>query len=101
MPPIRDSAYSLCAWRRVALRLNSSQQAWIRYCYGLDLNFDFQQEICSYIWTLFEESIAGLKLQKRVKMRLISIAWLAVQDRASTNRNDSYKEIAGAFWPDT
>lgn len=34
--------------------------------------------------------------QKRVQQRLIQLVWLAVQDLATKNQNDSYKEYAGA-----
>ena len=31
MPPIKDQAFSSCAWRRAVLRLDAPQQAWINY----------------------------------------------------------------------
>ncbi|MGX5098193.1 bacteriophage antitermination protein Q, partial [Enterobacter hormaechei] len=50
MPPIRDKTFSSCAWRRAVLSLDSSQQAWIRYCYGFEFDFGYQTEICRYVW---------------------------------------------------
>jgi uncharacterized MAPEG superfamily protein len=96
MPPIRDRAFSLCAWRRAVLTLDVSQQAWIKYCYGFDLNFDHQKEICRFIWECHEKQLEGVRLQKRVKTRLIQLVWLAAQDAAAKNRNETYKEYAGA-----
>ncbi|BFU34138.1 bacteriophage antitermination protein Q [Enterobacter asburiae] len=96
MPPIRDKAFSSCAWRRAVLKLDICQQAWIRYCYGFDLNFTYQRDICRYIWKEFMKQQNCLQLQKRVRQRLIQLVWLAVQDLATKNQNDSYKEYAGA-----
>lgn len=39
MPPIRDDAFSSCAWRRALLSLPKHQQAWLSYCYGFDLDY--------------------------------------------------------------
>ncbi|MDZ7320727.1 bacteriophage antitermination protein Q [Kosakonia sacchari] len=94
MPPIRDIAFSSCAWRRAVLKLDISQQAWIRYCYGFDLNFSFQTEICSFIWDEYCKQFGDDKLQKRVIKRLVSLVWLAAQDVAAKNSNATYKEYA-------
>jgi len=96
MPPIRDKAFSSCAWRRAVLTLGASQQAWIKYCYGFDLSFGYQNEICRYIWETYEKGLAGAKLQKRVKQRLVSLVWLAVQDVVALNNNEIYKEYAAS-----
>lgn len=94
MPPIRDKAFSSCAWRRAILKLDAPQQGWIKYCYGFDLRYDYQIEICKYIWGTYEKELNGVKLQKRVKCRMVSLVWLAVQDLAAKNRNELYKEYA-------
>lgn len=94
MPPIRDQAFSSCVWRRTVLKLDAPQQAWIKYCYGYDLSYDYQIEICKYIWVRFEKEFNGVKLQNRVKRHMVSLVWLAVQDLAAKNRNESYKEYA-------
>lgn len=96
MPPIRDKAFCYAAWRRAVLKLDVSQQAWIKYCYGFDLNFEHQKEICRYIWECHEKQLTDVRLQKRVKMRIIQLVWLAAQDAAAKNRNETYKEYAGA-----
>ncbi|RHI05730.1 antitermination protein [Enterobacter cloacae] len=95
MPPIRDKTFSSCAWRRAVLSLDSSQQAWIRYCYGFELDFGYQTEICRYVWEKYAKRLVGEKLQKRVKQRIVSLVWLAVQDVAVKNKNPSYCEYAG------
>ena len=94
MPPIRDKAFSSCAWRRAVLKLDVSQQAWIRYCYGFDLNFSFQTEICRFIWDGYWKQFGDDKFQKRVIKRLVSLVWLAAQDVAAKNSNTTYKEYA-------
>jgi hypothetical protein len=94
MPPISDNAFASCAWRRAVLELGASQQAWIKYCYGFDLHFGYQIEICRYIWDNYEIGLSGAKLQNRVKQRLISLVWLAAQEVASRNNNELYKEYA-------
>ena len=94
IPPIRDGAFTTCAWRRAVLQLEEAQQAWTRYCYGFDLHFEYQTQICSYIWETFEKGLVSKKLQKRVKQRLLQLVWLAVQDVAARNSNDTYKEYA-------
>ncbi|EOL9120191.1 bacteriophage antitermination protein Q [Enterobacter ludwigii] len=96
MPPIRDTAFCSSAWRRAVLKLDASQQAWIRYCYGFDLNFGFQREICRHVWENYEKQFVAAKLQRRVRERLIQLVWLAAQDAAAKNRNETYKEYAGS-----
>lgn len=94
MPPIRDNAFSSCAWRRAVLRLDESQQAWIKYCYGFDLNFKYQREICRFVWESYLKQQEDIKLQKRVEKRFIQLVWLAVQEIAARNTNETYKDYA-------
>ena len=94
MPPIKDQAFSSCAWRRAVLKLDVSQQAWIRYCYGFDLNFRYQQEICRFVWESYLKQHEGVKFQKRVEKRLIQLVWLAVQEIAARNTNETYRNYA-------
>ncbi|RTQ01278.1 antitermination protein [Enterobacter sp. WCHEn045836] len=96
MPPIRDKAFSSCAWRRAVLKLDDGPQSWVRYCYGFDLDFKHQTAICQYVWEKYSKSLKGIKLQARVKKRIISLVWLAAQDAAAKNSNDTYKEYAGS-----
>lgn len=94
MPPIRDRAFSLCAWRRAVLTLDVSQQAWIKYCYGFDLLFDHQKEICRFIWESYLKQHGEVKIQKRVEKRLVQLVWLAVQEVVARNTNEIYKDYA-------
>ncbi|WP_302378370.1 bacteriophage antitermination protein Q [uncultured Enterobacter sp.] len=94
MPPIRDKAFSSCAWRRAVLTLNKNQQAWIKYCYGFDLCFSYQKLICLYVWKEYRKKLKGVKLQKRVEKKLMQLVWLATQEVASTNNNVDFKEYA-------
>lgn len=79
MPPIREQVYCSSNWRRAILKLDPPQRAWIKYCYGHDLNFTYQTEICRYLWEMYLLRIKGTKLQKRVKKRMIFLLWLKVQ----------------------
>ncbi|HGK4756519.1 TPA: bacteriophage antitermination protein Q [Enterobacter cloacae] len=49
MPPV----FSSCSWRRAVLKLDDSQQAWIKYCYGSNMKLYNQVIICKYIWNRF------------------------------------------------
>lgn len=94
LPPINDNVFNYCMWRRAVLTLEEGPQAWLRYCYGFDLSFSLQTAICKFIWEVFETKYCHKKQQKRVKLRLIALVWLAVQDVAAKNNNESFKEYA-------
>jgi hypothetical protein len=94
MPPMDEFDYAHCCWRRAVRKLEEHQQAWLRYCYGGDLDFNFQTAICQHVWEVYEKAHTGVKVQKRVRMRIISLVWLAVQDVAAKNKNDVYREYA-------
>lgn len=95
MPPINDYAFAAAPWRRAVNLLPEHEQAWLRYCYGFDLTFRYQTLICEVIWNGHQKHLpAGLL--KKTKKRLISLVWLAAQDVAAVNNNDTYKEYAGA-----
>ncbi|HFT0375652.1 TPA: bacteriophage antitermination protein Q [Enterobacter mori] len=96
MPPIKDSAFSTIKWRRAVYKLNINEQAWVRYCYGFNLDYKFQVEICKMVWDGFLKLNPGLKFQKRVEKNIMRLVWLAVQDVAASNRNESYREYAGS-----
>lgn len=95
MPPIRDMAFCSSTWRRRVLGLNSGHQAWVRYCYGFDLQFSHQVEICEMVWNIYKRRPEMEGLQKRVVKKLLSLVWLAVQDVAAVHKNAKHKEYAG------
>ncbi|MCU6164899.1 bacteriophage antitermination protein Q [Enterobacter roggenkampii] len=95
MPPLREAAFSTCAWRRAIYKLNVSEQAWVKYCYGHNMDFKLQIIICQEVWRRFLNKNIGMKFQARVEKKILQLVWLAVQDVASKNRNDTYKEYAG------
>lgn len=94
LPPINDHAFATAPWRRAVNMLPEHEQAWLRYCYGFDLGFSHQTRICQHIWTSYNASVAGGRIQERVKKRLCSLVWLAVQDIAVANSNEIYREQA-------
>lgn len=94
-PPMKEFEFASCAWRRAINTLPVHQNSWIRYCYGFDLKFDHQKNICEAVWLSYEKNLPAGLLEK-TKKRLVSLVWLAVQDVASKNKNESYKEYAGS-----
>lgn len=96
MPPMKEHTFATCSWRRAVMMLDEYQQAWVRYCYGYDLSFRYQIAICEYIWKGYQAELADKNIQRRVKNKLVSLVWLAVQDVAAKNSNESYREYAGS-----
>lgn len=94
-PPMKEFEFASCAWRRAVNTLPVHQNSWIRYCYGFDLRFDHQKNICEAVWLAYQKNLPAGLLAK-TKKRLISLVWLAVQDVAAKNKNESYREYAGA-----
>ncbi|HBW3346603.1 bacteriophage antitermination protein Q [Klebsiella pneumoniae] len=95
MPPIGDREFEGARWRRAVNRLEPYEQAWLRYCYGFDLKFSYQEIICKYVWEIHKKNNLK-KMQRRVEKKLIALVWLAAQEIAARNMNDTYKEKAGA-----
>ena len=94
-PPMKEFEFASCAWRRAVNTLPVHQNSWIRYCYGFDLKFVHQKNICEAVWLAYQKNLPAGLLEK-TKKRLISLVWLAVQDVAAKNKNESYKEYAGS-----
>lgn len=95
LPPINDHEFAAAPWRRAVNTLPEYQQAWLRYCYGFDLTFRYQTLICQSIWGVHQQHLPP-GLLKKTQKRLIALVWLAAQDVAASNNNDTYKEYAGA-----
>lgn len=95
-PPINDHEFLYAPWRRALNALPEHQQAWIRYCYGFDLNFRHQTLMCHYIWNEYQDYRIDKPLQSRVIKKLVGLVWLAAQEVAATRNNEMYKEYAGA-----
>jgi len=95
LPPITDNDFAAAPWRRAVSALLPHQQAWLRYCYGFDLTFKYQTQICEAVWSELQKKLPT-GLLKKTKKRLVSLIWLAVQDVAALHFNDTYQEYAGA-----
>lgn len=95
MPPIDEYSYANCWWRRAVLCLPKHQQAWLRYCYGMDLNFTHQVTICEFVWNSFQDFHVKRPLQSRIIKDMVRLVWISVQDVASKRQNETYKEYAG------
>lgn len=96
LPPINDNEFSAAPWRRAVNMLPEHEQAWLRYCYGFDLTFRYQTMICEAIWNEHQHALPP-GLLKKTKKRIISLVWLAVQEVAAQQMNDTYKQYAGAL----
>ncbi|MFQ6248776.1 bacteriophage antitermination protein Q [Yersinia enterocolitica] len=96
MPPMNEFEFSLCSWRRAVNTLNEFQNAWLNYCYGFNLKFEYQVLFCKHIWEIYQKHLSDNPVQTKVKKRLISLVWLAAQDVAAKNNNETYKEYAGS-----
>ncbi|HCD7552995.1 TPA: antitermination protein [Citrobacter farmeri] len=95
MPPITDHEFAAAPWRRAVNSLCQRDQAWIRYCYGYDLKFSLQRDICKAIWDQHQRHLPAGLLNKTRK-RLVGLVWLAAQEVAAQQGNDTYKCYAGA-----
>lgn len=96
MPPITDHDFATAPWRRAVNMLPEHEQAWLRYCYGFNLDFQYQTQICEAIWNGYQRHLPESLLRK-TKKRIISLVWLAVQEVAVKRLNDTYKQYAGAL----
>ncbi len=96
MPPMKEHTFASCSWRRAVLTLEEYQAAWLRYCYGFDLHFKYQTVICQHVWETYQTYKVGKPLQSKIIKRLVSLVWLAVQDTAAKNKNETYKQYAGS-----
>lgn len=85
-PPMKEEEFATCAWRRAVPKLNIYEQAWVKYCYGYQVNYSYQILICNIIWSMFLKKTPNVKLQSRVKKRLIFLLWLAIQDETISKR---------------
>lgn len=95
-PLINDAGFNSSKWRRAVMRLNKLQASWINHCYGLNLDFNVQTYICEKVWMCYQDKTDTQTMQKRVVKKILPLVWLAVQEVASTQKNDEYKEYAGA-----
>ncbi len=96
IPLISEYEFSSCNWRRAVLELEVLHQAWVRYCYGSDMQFGYQITLCQHIWRRHYAKLAGRQLKVKVKKRLMTLVWLVVQDVAAKNINDKYREYSGS-----
>lgn len=96
LPPINDYEFAAAPWRRAVNMLPEHEQAWLRYCYGFDLTFRYQTMICEAIWNGHQQHLPP-SLLKKTKKRIVSLVWLAVQEVAAQQMNDTYKQYAGAL----
>lgn len=96
LPPIGDEDFAASPWRRAVNQLSEHEQAWLRYCYGYDLDFRHQITLCEYVWREFQQCLPP-GLIRKTQQRLSSLVWVAVQEIACSQSNSAFKEYAGAL----
>lgn len=96
LPPIGDEDFAASPWRRAVNQLPEHEQAWLRYCYGYDLDFRHQITLCEYVWHDFKLCLPT-GLMKKTQKRLSSLVWVAVQEIACSQSNSTFKKYAGAL----
>ena len=79
MPPINDVEFGYSPWRRAVNQLEAHQQAWVRYCYGFDLNFHYQTLMPARL-SEYQNYRVSKPLQSRVIKKLVGLVWLAAQE---------------------
>ncbi len=82
LPPIDPLSYCTSSWRRAFSILEPFQQAWLRYCYGRDLTYDYQVTMCRHIWRSFQKQLDDENVSSKVQSRMASLVWLAIQQTA-------------------
>lgn len=95
-PPIEEIVFCLSSWRRAISKLDGHQLGWIRYCYALDLNYDYQVLITKHVWEELKKTLAGKRITKKVTARLAQLVWLAVQQHARKCSGIQGKEYTAA-----
>ncbi|NMP26868.1 antiterminator [Rahnella sp. SAP-1] len=79
IPLVMELEFSTASWRRALSVLPEQQLAWLSWCYGYNLKFDYQVSIVKHAWAVFELSRAK-SLSKKTIEKLGSLVWLAAQD---------------------
>ncbi|ECT8547643.1 antitermination protein [Salmonella enterica subsp. diarizonae serovar 48:i:z] len=78
-PLINEADYYLVPWRRAINSIGEPLRSWVLYCYG-DYRYHREQlNVVPHIWEMFIVSQSGKRISGKVKQRLQSLAWLAVQ----------------------
>lgn len=98
-PLINECDYHLVPWRRAINSIGEPFRAWILYCYG-DYRYHREQlNVVPHIWEMFLSRQSDRRISGKVKQRLQSLAWLAVQVVASEIKGDdreyNYAELGG------
>ncbi|MEI7247994.1 bacteriophage antitermination protein Q [Pectobacterium carotovorum] len=83
-PPIDPITYGTASWRRAVNELDSHHTAWVRFCYGNDMNYEHQKAICLHVWNEYKPTLTGKKTTEKVRRRIESLVWLAIQRYAAT-----------------
>lgn len=96
LPPISDEDFAASPWRRAVNQLSAHEWAWLRYCYGYDLDFRHQITLCEYVWREFQCCLPP-RLIRKTQKRLSSLVWVAVQEIACSQSNSAFKEYAGTL----
>lgn len=98
-PLINECDYHLVPWRRAINSIGEPFRSWLLYCYG-DYRYHREQlNVVPHLWEIFLSRQSDRRISGKVKQRLQSLAWLAVQVVAGEIKGDdreySYAELGG------
>ena len=91
IPLVMELEYSTASWRRALSVLPEQQLAWLSWCYGDNLKFEYQEMLVRFVWEEFTQRNTK-RLAKKTVNRLKALTWLAAQDlKAATKGRDCYQ----------
>lgn len=94
IPLVIPVEYSTASWRRAIGVIDEHQNAWVRWNYAGDTDFQLQTIIVRFGWENFNKEIEGRRIAKKTRERLRALIWLAAQDvkfQLAGRDNDVYQ----------
>ncbi|AIR71458.1 bacteriophage antitermination protein Q [Dickeya fangzhongdai] len=80
IPLLIPVEYATASWRRAIGVIDEHHNAWLRWNYAGDTDFQLQTIIVRFGWGEFSEGIKGRRIAKKTRERLRALIWLAAQD---------------------
>ncbi|UMR99589.1 bacteriophage antitermination protein Q [Escherichia coli] len=89
--------YQTASWRRAVLSLEEHQKAWLLWCYGGNVRWEYQVTITQWAWNEFKAQSGTRKIAGKTLERLNKLIWLAAQavkGELSGREACEYQELA-------
>ncbi|EPV2112944.1 TPA: antiterminator, partial [Escherichia coli] len=71
--------FSTSSWRRALLSLEEHHKAWLLWCYGESICWEYQIAITQWAWNEFNTQSGTRKIAGKTQERLKKLIWLAAQ----------------------